>query len=82
MHTGRKMHSFHDLLDYLNWPVAVLSTLSLPWLWLGHLWEHMPGMTGVYTVVTILFMLFQMADKLGWLERLKRRKRGDDGTKF
>jgi hypothetical protein len=66
---------FGDInLDFLNWPVAVVSTVSLPWLWLGHLWEYMPTMTAVYTTITIAFMLFQMADKMGWLDRFKRKQ--------
>jgi len=57
--------------DMLNWPVAVCSLSILPWL--KDLWDHAPGLTGVYTSVTTLFMLFQMADKLGLLERFKRK---------
>lgn len=67
---GNTMH--HNSLDALMWPVAGVSVASWPFLdWLLH---HLPAPTIVYMSISGAFMLFQMCDKLGWLERLKRRK--------
>lgn len=68
--TGVKMQG--GGLDMLNWPVALCSISILPWL--HDLWAHFPTATAFYTAVSASFMLFQMFDKLGWLDRLKRRK--------
>lgn len=71
-HSGNTMHQH---LDALNWPVLGVSVAS--WPFLGALLEHLPAPTIAYMAISGSFMLFQMADKLGWLERLKRRSKGD-----
>lgn len=63
-------------LDFLNWPVAIVSLGILPFL--HDLWHHMPTGTAVYTTISAGFMLFQMADKMGWLDFLKRTRSKDD----
>lgn len=59
-------------LDFLSWPVAVVSLSILPWL--HELWMHFPTATAIYTSISAGFMVFQMCDKLGWLDRFKRKE--------
>ena len=59
-------------LDFLNWPVGLVSLSILPWM--HDLWTHFPSATAIYAAISAGFMVFQMCDKLGWLDRLKRKK--------